>query len=372
MKNILCWAAIILLLIVSCKKENENPVEPSEIGIIEGQITAAETGMIITKVNIFTTPPTSYVTSGDDGLYAITNVLPGEYTITAAKEGMDTLTAAISVSAGANTKADFILQRYDSLKGVVYGMITGTVVNSRTDLKLSNVSVKTVPPTSSVTTNSAGYFSIENILPGEYKVSALKTGFDSAQITVTVLKGKSVFADLKIEPVDTSTLSTKGEISGYAVNAVTGQKLADVQVSVDPPISSVLTDNLGYYIIENVEPGQYTVNAVKSGYTKFSVDITTQAGVNTKADLLMSKSTGSVSGTVRRASDGLPIQGVYIKTNPGAGTVLTDDLGKFLFENLAPGSITFTAEKPGYTNSTLSVQVQAGITIQADIILNSN
>ncbi len=372
MKNILCCAAIIFLLIVSCKKEDENPVEPSEIGIIEGQITAAETGMIITKVNIFTTPPTSYVTSGDDGIYAITNVLPGEYTITAAKEGMDTLTAAISVSAGANTKADFILQRYDSLKGMVYGMITGTVVNSKTDLKLSNVSVNTVPPTSSVTTNAAGYFSIENILPGEYKVSALKTGFDSTQITVTVFKGKTVFADLKIEPADTSTLPTNGEISGYAVNAVTGQKLADVQVSVDPPISSVLTDNLGYYIIENVEPGQYTVNAVKSGYTKFSVDITTQAGINTKADLLMSKSTGSVSGAVRRASDGLPIQGVYIKTNPGAGTVITDDLGKFLFENLAPGSITFTAEKQGYTNSTLSVQVQAGITIQADIILNSN
>ena len=232
--------------------------------------------------------------------------------------------------------------------------------------------MKTNPPTSSVSTNSAGYFIIENILPGEYKVSALKAGFDSTQITVTVFKGKTIFADLKIEPTDTSALPTKGRISGYAVNAVTGQKLADVQVSVDPPVSSVLTDNLAYYEIENVEPGQYTVNAVKSGYTKFSVEITAQAGVNTKADLLMSKSTGAVTGTVRRASDGQPIQGVYIKTNPGSGTVLTDDLGKFLFENLAPGNITFTAEKQGYSSSTLSVQVQAGITIQADIILNSN
>ena len=135
MKNILCWAVILLLILVSCKKEDENPVEPAEIGIIEGQITSAETGMIIPKVNIFTTPPTSYVTSGDNGVYFINNVQPGEYIITAAKEGMDTLTAAISVSAGANTKADFILQKYDSLKGMVYGIITGTVVNARTDLK---------------------------------------------------------------------------------------------------------------------------------------------------------------------------------------------------------------------------------------------
>ena len=53
----------------------------------------------------------------------------------------------------------------------------------------------------------------------------------------------------------------------------------------------------------------------------------------------MSKSTGSVAGTVRRASDGLPIQGVYIKTNPGAGTVLTDAKKKVQAKVTADGNL---------------------------------
>jgi hypothetical protein len=374
-KEYLRRLALILVLVLSisaCKSDEENPLEPSTVGAIEGQITSAANGSIIAKANVFTVPPTSYVTTDDAGKYLISNVEPGEYSITASKDGMDTLITEVTVTAGANTKADFILHQYDSLSSKYYGIITGTVSNADDELALSNVSIRTIPPTSSVSTNSAGYFLIPNVEPGEYLVDAKKIGFDSTQITVTVFKGKTVFADIIILPADTTTLPTVAKISGYAVDAVTGAKLSDVQVSVDPPVSSVLTDALGFYEIENVEPGQYTVNAVKSNYTSFSVDISTQAGAVTKADLLLTKSTGAVTGKVLRASDGNPVSGVYIKTNPGYGTILTDASGVYIFENLAPGTITITAEKDGFNTATLSVQVKSSFTIQADILLESN
>ncbi|MBL1212570.1 MAG: hypothetical protein HND52_04315 [Ignavibacteriae bacterium] len=368
-------AAITLLLLLSisaCKSDEENPIEPITVGAIQGQVTSAVNGLSITKANIFTVPPTSRVTTDADGNYLISNVEPGEYTITASKEGMDTLNAEVTVAAGAETKADFILNQYDSLNSAFYGIITGTVKNAIDELALSNVSIRTIPPTSSVSTNSAGYFLIPNVEPGEYLVDAKKIGYDSTQITVTVFKGKTVFADLIIVPADTSALPTTAKISGYAVDASTGNKLSDVQVSVDPPVSSVLTDALGYYEIENVEPGQYTVNAVKANYTSFSVDISAQAGTVTKADLLLTKSTGAVTGKVLRASDGSPVSGAYIKTNPGSGTVLTDASGVYSFENIAPGTITITADKQGFTTASVSVQIKSSITIQADILLDSN
>ena len=106
------FALLILISILSisaCKSDEENPLEPSTVGVIEGQITSAANGNSIAKANVFTVPPTSYVTTDAEGNYLISNVEPGEYTITASKDGMDTLQTDVTVAAGVNTKADFIL-----------------------------------------------------------------------------------------------------------------------------------------------------------------------------------------------------------------------------------------------------------------------
>jgi hypothetical protein len=370
LKTILLMILISSFVFLSCSKDEGNPVEQPTTGSIIGVVTSSTTGFVLEFVNIYTKPPTGYVTTDASGSYTIENVEPGEYSITAAKEGYDSLIADITVSAGAATKANFILGNYDSLNNQSFGLITGTVKNSITNEHLISVSIITVPPTSSVSTNAAGYFSIYNVNPGQYLVTAKKTNYDSTQITITVNAGNTAFADISMMPADTSG-SDMGSIHGYAIDASSGLHLESVQVSVNPPVSSVLTDNGGLYTIQNVLPGEYTVKASKSGYIDFEVDVTVTAGSETVADLLMALSTGSVKGTVISSSGGVPIEGVQIRTVPGTSSVATDEFGKYLIGNITPGSISVIANKLGYLPDTLSINISANVTTQADFILKS-
>lgn len=373
MKNILVYILpVLLVLIVSCGKKEDNPVDPPTFGAIEGHISNLGSRSNLSSVNIFTDPPTSFVTSNDSGNYKIFNVEPGQYKITAAKESYDTLTADVTVTVGAASVADFILGVYDSLNNQSFGIIAGTITDSQTDIPLSNAAIKTIPPTGSVTTNVAGTFTIYNVQPGEYIVQANKVGYDSSQITVMVNKGKTVFADISIEVSDTTVIPSAGTISGYIVDSKTGVNISGVQIIVDPPVSSVITNAQGFYSIESVNPGQYTVKASKAGYNETSTQVTVEAGKTTTADLVMFFSTGLISGTVTDNTDGQPVQGVNLKTSPGTSSIITGSDGKFIFDSIEPGSISLTAEKSGYTKATLTLQVTAGNDTKADIVLERN
>jgi len=81
--------------------------------------------------------------------------------------------------------------------------ISGRVFNAENDQPIAGVNVSTEPVTSSVTTDKDGKFRIDNVKSGVYKVIAVKQGFQSATITVTI-EDKPVFADIPLLPLKPS------------------------------------------------------------------------------------------------------------------------------------------------------------------------
>ncbi len=76
-----------------------------------------------------------------------------------------------------------------------------------------------------------------------------------------------------------------GSIEGSVYDAAAGSGLAKAKVVTNPPTSSVTTDSLGTYKIENVASGVYHVNASKLGYDSSGVNITVSDGQATTADI---------------------------------------------------------------------------------------
>ena len=86
---------------------------------------------------------------------------------------------------------------------------------------------------------------------------------------------------------------------------------------------------------------------------------------------LAAQATGTVTGTVRDASNGQPVSGAQVSIpslNLGA---LANNVGRFLLLNVPAGTHTVEAQYIGYGTSTMQVTVTAGQTATADFSLRN-
>lgn len=93
------------------------------------------------------------------------------------------------------------------------GVITGSVVDALTTLPIVGATVSTDTGGFSATTDAAGSYTIANVTPGDYTVTASATGYTSSSLPVTVVEGQisppANFALVSIPttPIPTPTVS---------------------------------------------------------------------------------------------------------------------------------------------------------------------
>ncbi|MBN1485028.1 MAG: carboxypeptidase regulatory-like domain-containing protein [Chloroflexia bacterium] len=78
------------------------------------------------------------------------------------------------------------------------GTISGRVLDAHEGSPIASANVSTKPPTSSVTTDADGRYSIQKVPPGNYRVSASKAGYADADIEITVVRGSTTTADIHL------------------------------------------------------------------------------------------------------------------------------------------------------------------------------
>ncbi len=361
---------IPVLFIASCKQEEET-TEPATFGTISGVITEFATDSVIYKANVFTEPATGYVTTDENGEYKISNIEPGEYIVTAAKSGYDTLKAGVTVVAGKTTTADFILHKSDSLSNEQYGAIAGKVIDAVTSQPVEQVTLYTSPASTIILSSATGEFQFERLQPATYILTAKKTGYDSLSVTVAVEAGYTSNAELTLTPTDTTTPPQFASVEGYVIDAVNGKAVANALIAGSPSFGTFFTDSTGFYKVNNIVPGDYTITVSKTYYADASEEITTVAGETVYLNFALSPTVGNVEGTVID-STGAPIEGAIISTDPETGSFISDNEGKFKIENIAAGELSITAEKSGYVSKTISVTIEAGLTREAIIMLKKN
>jgi len=135
---------------------------------------------------------------------------------------------------------------------------------------------------------------------------------------------------------------------------------------------SATTDSAGNYTIGGVEPGNYTLVAYKTGYSRAVSNPGTVlvvegdvavAGANLS---LTQGSPGIITGTVTDAG-GKAAPGATVTFTPSGGgtpqTTLTDTNGKYTLSNVPPGTYVGTATLNGATAASPSVNVVSGQTI---------
>jgi thermitase len=155
------------------------PVLP---GKIAGQVTDAKDGSAISGVEV--SDGTRTALTDATGTYTIDDVPPGSYQVVASKEGYKTSSLTIDVLSGTTAVANFSLSQI-----IVPGSITGSVTDAKDGSPIVGAVVS--DGTRTATTDASGKYTIADVPPGSYEVTASKEGYQSSTSSVTVVSGAS-------------------------------------------------------------------------------------------------------------------------------------------------------------------------------------
>jgi thermitase len=323
------------------------------LGTVTGTVTAAGSGSSIAGATV--TDGTRTTTTDASGEYTIANVPPGTYQVRASKSGYESSSLTVTVSEGNTALADLSLTRI-----IVPGTITGSVTDAGSGSPIAGAMV--TDSTRTATTDASGEYTMADVSPGTYEVTASKSGYESSSLTVTVLEGNTALADLALTRV-----IVLGTVTGTVTDAGSGSPIAGAVVT--DSTRTTTTDASGEYTIANVPPGTYQVTGSKSGYESSSLTVTVSEGNTAVADLSLVQIIvpGTITGTVTAAGGGSPIAGATV--TDGTRTTTTDASGEYTIAGVPPGTYQVTASKPGYESSSLTVTVSEGNTAVADLAL---
>ncbi|MBS1902681.1 MAG: carboxypeptidase regulatory-like domain-containing protein [Bacteroidetes bacterium] len=162
------------------------------------------------------------------------------------------------------------------------GTISGTVIDSN-GTGVSGALISSSPASSQLLSDATGSYTLPDLTPGFYTVTASKEPTGTGSAAVNVVAGKTTTAIIRLNPAPLTT--------GILVGTVTdtgGVGIAGADVTTVPATSAVQTDAGGHFAISNVQAGSYSVRASKTGFSTSSKSTVVAIGQTSTVTLILS------------------------------------------------------------------------------------
>ena len=218
------------------------------------------------------------------------------------------------------------------------------------------------------TTDSDGRFIMQFVPAGTYDLT-VQGYFLAAPAQAEVAEG--------VDPCSLElAVDAGGSINGYVRTQdywwADGASVAAVSATGEV---FAATTNWGWYTINGVQPGTYTVRCEFESYvTEEKSDVSVATGQTVLGIDFVLAVGGKLSGIITDASSGLPIEGAQIALGNGNGmtfTAVTDSSGLYALDCIRTGSWQVKADHSAYLPSgSTSLTVLAGRKTTLDIALD--
>ena len=298
-------------------------------------------------------------TSDVDGSFRIPVVSPGTYALTASCDGyIDRSVTGIIVTQGQETRLEEMTLSQTRLS------LTGTIkledASDHSGVLVTLAKEGDGETLYSAVTIADGTYSIGNIIPGEYVLTASRTGYSEYSTKVVLAAGRDYSED-------TTLKAGSGIISGH-VFLSGASDYSGITVSIvnsrNPEVShQAVTGADGSFSITGVRTeGLYLVTASKDGYvTDSSTSVTVKFGTTAMVeDITLARMDAVVKGRVLfsglSAHEGIEIS---LENDDYNLSATTDNNGEFVIREVAPGTYRLTASADGYASRTIDPVVVA-------------
>jgi hypothetical protein len=255
------------------------------------------------------------------------------------------------------------------------GNVQGRVTSNGTPLQ----GVKVSSGTFSDVTDVNGQYRIIGMSPNTYTFTFEKDGYQKAESPQTIIAGETVVLNMELIPIPQVTTGTlDGHIVDHAGNPIAGAAVIYSPDNQFPGEGSTTSNENGYFRFEEVNPGNYRLQADKQGYNTGYTDAVVQADKTTSVQVVLhSLASIQVTPVNPFVADGYSIQfkatGIYTdntsrdlttdvnwtSSNPEVAVISNETTDKGLAQTLKPGTTGITAELQGKSSSPVTLTVTA-------------
>jgi len=253
--------------------------------------------------------------SGSDGSYSFSSVDVGSYLMEVSLEGYESSSHTVSLNSGEVAELDIVL----GLEGESF-TISGSVVTDTGEV-VGSASICYVAADGSEgcsSSDSAGAYSFEGLVSGDYTFTVTRYGYESTETVV------SVSGDTEIDLV-IGTIDFQGVV-GYTYLDENGNGEVDSDESTvygaSIYVDSVLMGSSSYpdgdYLVY-LEEGTYTVFAAYQDYSSEEYEIDVALGETVDLTLLLTKEIGECS--YGQENDQKPVEEINAEVSVGEAIV---------------------------------------------------
>jgi hypothetical protein len=187
----------------------------------------------------------------ENGTFAFEDIEVGTYLVVVFKEGFLPQTQAFTIRKAQSITRDFIL-KYAASIGV--GKVDGYVRNETgVAIPFADISIHGMKTHRTIKTDSAGYFSFDNILEGQMELLALKRGFLPEKVKVNVTANVTTTTNLIMKSIGELKLYT---IQGNVVSNGTVVENATVFLRAPAFTNESTTNGNGQYNVTDIPEGR--------------------------------------------------------------------------------------------------------------------
>lgn len=309
----------------------------------------------------------SNATSGGNGSFQVSNLVPGTYAVSVAASGYGNFSLqSIQVIAGSMTTLGVIglsaAPGSASLTGKLTTPSGAPIVGAQITLSGAD----------SLTAVSAadGSYAFSGLIPGAVTISVVAAGFDTVSEPMGLLAGTSFEFSPALYPAGTTPASAN--LSGTVDDAVTQLPISGATITVGTLSATSGSD--GRFALSGLTDGSYTAQVSAQGYTGAILAGSLADGINGTGLILLtavapSNSTTTVSGVVTDASTGKPIAGASVQVQGVAIAAVTDSGGNYQLLGITDSQFVVQFQAPGYLshNSVVSLATASSLTLNASL-----
>jgi hypothetical protein len=187
-----------------------------------------------------------------------------------------------------------LVEEIDEVEDPPTGTISGTVSDS-VGQSIEGAEVLVEDNGSFATTDSDGFYTIEDVPAGEHTVVASAESYQPASEEITVVEDDIVEVHFTLEAIPS------GAISGSLISDE-GDPIAGATVTVAETDLSDTTDADGSYTVSDVPAGEYIVEATAEGYQPEAIPVTVQENETAIVDFVLTAEEEQISETMRVSS----------------------------------------------------------------------